>query len=118
MSRQRLQGPRVGRSQGLGDSRPPEIISGADMDAAILAGEGVAFSQVITFVRRYQHTWWLSTDAGWFQVRPSVAAVLEEHAERMGGSARRTAASHAAIRAVVELAREATKAIDSRPQKA
>jgi hypothetical protein len=93
---------------------PPETISAADMDDAVLAAEAAAFSQVITFIRRYQEIWWLSTPAGWLQIRPPVATVLDEHAERMRQPAHKRVANAASIRAVIELAREATKATISR----
>jgi hypothetical protein len=90
---------------------PPETTSSADVEAAIVAGEAAAFSQVITFIRRYREAWWLSTDAGWLRVRPAVAVVLDEQAERMRRPDGKDAANAAAIRAVIELAREATKAV-------
>jgi hypothetical protein len=79
------------------------------MEAAVLAGEAAAFSQAITFIRRHRETWWLSTGAGWLRVRPAVAVVLDEQAERMRHPARKSAANAAAIRAVIELARELTQ---------
>src|SRR5712691_11520396 len=68
-----------------------QIISAADMDAAAAVGTAAAFSQMITFIRRYQETWWLSTDVGWLAVCPPVAVVLDEHAEQMRQPARKSA---------------------------
>jgi hypothetical protein len=80
------------------------------MEAAVAAGQAAAFSQVITFIHRYQETWWISTDSGWLPVRPPIAVSLDERAERMRQPARKNAANAAVIRAVIELAREATQA--------
>lgn len=116
MTRHRRPYARTNRPQEPDDWRPPEIISAADMDAAIHAEEAIAFSHVITFIRRYRDTWWLSTPAGWFQIRPPVAEALDEHEEQMRQPAYKSAANHAAIRAVIELARKATNATVSARQ--
>jgi hypothetical protein len=84
------------------------------MEAAVAAGKAAAFSQVITFIRRYRETWWLSTDAGWLSVHPAVAVILDEHAKRMRQPSRKSAADAAAIRAVIELACQARKTAASR----
>jgi len=85
-------------------------MSAADMDAAVGNGQAIALSQVITFIRRYRDTWWLSTEAGWFPILAPVAVTLDQHAERIRQPAIEKAANHAAVRAVIELAREATNA--------
>jgi hypothetical protein len=113
MARRRRQHALTNPPQNPVDWRPPEIITSADMEAAVIAGEAAAVSQVLTFIRRYRETWWLSTDAGWLPIRLSVAVVLDEQAEQMRNPARKNAADAAAIRAVIELAREATKAADA-----
>jgi hypothetical protein len=85
----------------------PDVTSAADMDAAIGSGQAANLSQVITFVRHYRSTWWLSTEIGWLPIPYPVAFALDQHAERMQDPAVKNAANHFAIRAVIELAREA-----------
>lgn len=77
------------------------------MDAAVDNGQAAAFSQAITFIRRYRAAWWLSTEAGWLPIPPPAAADLDQYAQRLQHPAIRSAADRAAIRAVIELARQA-----------
>lgn len=92
----------------------PTAISSTDIDAAIASGQAAPLSQVAAFIMRYQNTWWLSTPAGWLPIPPPAAGMLDEHAERIRHQGAMTAANHAAIRAVIDLARDATRAEASR----
>lgn len=78
------------------------------MDVAVGNGQAAGLSQVITFIRRYRAAWWLNTEAGWLPIPQPVAAVLDQHAQHMEDPEVRGAADQAAIRAVIELARDTT----------
>jgi hypothetical protein len=107
--RQRRHAVRSKSLHDLRDGPQPDVISVADMDTAVGNGQATAFSQVITFIRRYRAIWWLRTEVGWLPIPPPAAAVLDQHAKRMQHPAVKSATDHAVIRAVIELAREATK---------
>lgn len=62
----------------------------------------------MAFLMRYQDTWWLSTQAGWLPIPAPVAAIIDEQARRLRHHDALTAANQAAIRAVIDLARDAT----------
>ena len=81
----------------------PGSINGSDMAAAVTNGQAAPLSQAVSFIVRYQGTWWLQTQSGWITVRPAIAATLDEHAQRM----RQHDAKIAAIRAIIDLVREA-----------
>jgi hypothetical protein len=49
----------------------------------------------------------VSTQAGWLPVAPAIAAVLDQHAQRLRGQDAMIAARQATIRAVIDLARQA-----------
>lgn len=87
----------------------PTAISSTGMDAAVASGQAAPLSQVVAFIMRHQYTWWLSTPVGWPPIPPPIAGILDEHAERMRHQDALTAANHAAIRAVIDLARAATE---------
>lgn len=82
------------------------------MDTAAGSGRATVLSQAITFIRRYRGTWWLSTEAGWLPIPPPAAPALDQHAQRLQHPAIRRSADRAAIRAVIELARQATSPLD------
>jgi hypothetical protein len=65
----------------------------------------VPLSQVVPFIVRYQDAWWLSTQAGWLLIAPSVASVIDRHAQRMRQHDAVIAANRATIRAVIDHAR-------------
>jgi hypothetical protein len=90
-------------------------ISGADMETALASGHAAPYSQAVTFIVRYQDAWWLATQAGWQLIPPAVAAVLTEHAARLQHPDTRTAMNRAAVRAVMDLARNAASRLQITP---
>jgi hypothetical protein len=96
-------------------SPPPVILTDADMDAAIAAGQAVPLGQVITFIMRYQDSWWLSTQAGWLPVPPHLSTILDRESERIRGQDA-IIASRATIRGLITLARDATAAPGETPR--
>jgi hypothetical protein len=75
------------------------------MNAHLADGQAAPLSQVVPFIARYNDTWWLSTQAGWLPVAPPIAAILDKHAQRLRQQDTMIAANQAAIRAVIDLAR-------------
>jgi hypothetical protein len=90
-------------------------VSSADMDGHMANGRAVPLSQVIPFIIRYENAWWLSTQAGWLPIAPSIAAVLDKHAERMRQHDAVIAANQATIRTVIDRARQADIRQDQSP---
>jgi hypothetical protein len=86
---------------------PPIVIADADMDAAAASGQASPLGQVITFIMRYQDTWWLSTQAGWLPIPPQLSSILDRESERIRGQDA-IIASRATIRGLITLARDAT----------
>lgn len=84
-------------------------ITSADMDGFLAHGQAVPLSQVVPFIVCYRGAWWLSTQAGWLPIAPSIAAVLDKHAERMRQHDAVITANQATIRTVIDRVREATK---------
>lgn len=91
------------------------VISSTDMDGHLANARAVPLSQVVSFIARYQDNWWLSTQAGWLPIAPSIAAVLDKHAERMRRHDAVIAANQATIRTVIDHARQATSQQDQPP---
>jgi hypothetical protein len=83
------------------------MISPAHMRSAISSGQAAPFSPVITFLVRYQGIWWISADKGWASVPAALGAILDCHAALSRQD--RAAADQAAIRAVIDLARDACR---------
>jgi hypothetical protein len=81
----------------------------ADMSRHLEDGTAVPLSAVVPFIARYHDTWWLSTQAGWLPIAPPIAAVLDEHAERMRQHDAMIAANQATIRAIIDIARNSAK---------
>ena len=93
----------------------PAVTSSEDMDGHLANGRAVPLSQVVPFIVRYQDIWWLSTQAGWLPIAPSIAAVLDKHAERMRQHDAMIAANQATIRTVIDRARQAASRQDQSP---
>jgi hypothetical protein len=85
------------------------------MDAATTSGQATPLGQVIPFIRRYQDTWWLSTQAGWLPVPPHLAVTLDKESERIQAQDA-IIASRATIRGLITLARDATGTPNETPQ--
>jgi hypothetical protein len=107
MPRRRTTPPARATGHPATPSLPPAVLSDADMDAAIAAGQATPLGQVITFIMRYQDTWWLSTRAGWLLVPPHLTTILDRESERIRGQDA-IIASRATIRGLITLARDAT----------
>lgn len=82
------------------------------MDGHLANARAVPLSQVVPFIVRYQDNWWLSTQAGWLPIDPSIAAVLDKHAGRMRQHDAVIAANQATIRTVIDRARRAASQQD------
>jgi|SRR5450755_899597 len=106
MSRRRIARP-AQTGQPAAPSPPPVVLTDADMDAAAASGQATPLGQVITFIKRYQDTWWLSTQAGWLPVPPHLSTTLDHESERIQGQDA-IIASRATIRGLITLARDAT----------
>lgn len=91
------------------------VIASIDMDEHVANGRAVPLSQVVPFIVRYQDIWWLSTQAGWLPIAPSIAAVLDKHAGRMRQHDAVIAANQATIRTVIDRARQAASQQDQSP---
>jgi hypothetical protein len=108
MTRPRRQAPTPGPAARPAAAVPqPAAISDAEMSAHLADGQATPLSQVVPFLASYHGTWWLSTQAGWLPVPPAIAAVLDQHAQRLRSQDAMIAARQATIRAVIDLARQA-----------
>jgi hypothetical protein len=95
---------------------PPTGITDAEIDAATALGQAAPLSRDVTFITRYQGTWWLSTQAGWLPIPPATGTILDQHADRVRHRRARTTTTRATIRAVIALARQATSPPDQVPR--
>jgi hypothetical protein len=95
---------------------PPALISTREMNALAASGQARPISQVAQIIMRYRDSWWLATSAGWLPVAPALAAVLDQHAQRLQHHDAAIANSHATIRAVLDLTAGVPAAGDSHDQ--
>jgi hypothetical protein len=115
MPRRRTTPPASATGHPSSPSPPRAILADADMDAAIAAGQATPLDQVITFIMSYQATWWLSTQARWLPVPQHLSTILDRESERIRGQDA-IIASHATIRGLITLARDATAALGDQPR--
>ena len=84
-------------------SEVPEIISHADMNAAVDQDLAVPLGQVVRYILRYLGHWWIPFEGGWIRADPALAAMLDAESARMTAQdaiVARNAAIRAALNAV------------------